>query len=67
MKPFVLASKRSSQNTIIKVNTDSKEVLIGQGYCTLIAGPCAVEDEDSYINLAVFLKEMGPKYFGESF
>lgn len=60
MKPFVLASKKDpSQNTIIKVNTDSKEVLIGQGYCTLIAGPCAVEDEDSYINLAVFLKENG--------
>ncbi|NLB89570.1 MAG: 3-deoxy-7-phosphoheptulonate synthase [Syntrophomonadaceae bacterium] len=60
MKPFILASRKdTSQNTIIKVNTDSKEVLIGQGYCTLIAGPCAVEDEDAYINLAVFLKENG--------
>lgn len=60
MKPYKLASKEnSSQNTIIKVNTDSKEVLIGQGYCTLIAGPCAVENEEGYLELAVFLKENG--------
>lgn len=60
MKPFKLASKENpSQYTIVKVNTDSQQVLIGQGYCTLIAGPCAVEDEEAYLNLAVFLKESG--------
>ncbi|HZJ84255.1 MAG TPA: 3-deoxy-7-phosphoheptulonate synthase [Syntrophomonadaceae bacterium] len=60
MKPYKLASKdKESQNTIIKVNSGSKEVLIGQGYHTLIAGPCAVETEESYLELARFLQKNG--------
>lgn len=33
--------------------------MIGTGYCTIIAGPCAVESRDEYINLAITLKELG--------
>ncbi len=60
MRPFRLAAKEdSSQNTIIKVNTGTNQVLIGSGYCTLIAGPCAVESHEGFLELAVFLKENG--------
>lgn len=60
MKPYKLVAKdNKKQNTIIKVCTSSKEVLIGQDYHTLIAGPCAVESAESYLELAVFLKENG--------
>ncbi|HZK44323.1 MAG TPA: 3-deoxy-7-phosphoheptulonate synthase [Syntrophomonadaceae bacterium] len=60
MQSYRLASKEhQSQNTIIKINTDTNEVLIGQGYYTLIAGPCAVENYRDYLDLAIFLKENG--------
>lgn len=60
MKPYKLASKdKESQDTIIKVNSGFREVLIGQGYHTLIAGPCAVETEEGYLELARFLQENG--------
>ncbi len=60
MKPYKLASKdKESQNTIIKVSTSSREVLIGQGYHTLIAGPCAVETEEGYLELASYLQKNG--------
>lgn len=60
VQSYRLASKEhQSQNTIIKINTDTNEVLIGQGYYTLIAGPCAVENYRDYLDLAIFLKENG--------
>jgi 3-deoxy-7-phosphoheptulonate synthase len=33
--------------------------MVGEGYCTVIAGPCAVENRTDYIKLAIRLKELG--------
>ncbi|MGE5404974.1 MAG: N-acetylneuraminate synthase family protein, partial [Candidatus Saccharibacteria bacterium] len=60
MKPFKLAARSEGvDSTIINVLTASNPVMIGSGYCTIIAGPCAVESRDEYINLALTLKSLG--------
>lgn len=60
MKPFRLASRESgSQDTIVKINTPRGAVRIGEGYCTVIAGPCAVEGREEYLQVAQSLQEMG--------
>lgn len=60
MKPFKLASREfKSQNTIIQINTPSRSVNIGEGYCTVIAGPCAVESSEGYLEIADFLAQTG--------
>ncbi|SHH10671.1 3-deoxy-D-arabinoheptulosonate-7-phosphate synthase [Thermosyntropha lipolytica DSM 11003] len=60
MRPFKLAAKENKdKNTIIEINTPGSRVYIGEGYCTIIAGPCAVENRDDYIKLAKFLKSAG--------
>lgn len=60
MKPFQLASRDSSAtDTIITVATPSRRVLVGEGYCAIIAGPCAVENLSDYLGLARRLKDMG--------
>lgn len=33
--------------------------MIGEGYCTIIAGPCAVESREDYLELAQFLAQSG--------
>lgn len=47
------------QDTLIKIKTDLNPLIIGQGHCTIIAGPCAVEDRDGFLNIASFLKKAG--------
>lgn len=60
MRPFKLASRESqSQDTVVEVKTPQESVFIGQGYCTIIAGPCAVENWDDYLFVARILREMG--------
>ena len=60
MKPFKLASRENrSQDTVIELRTPEKTIYIGEGNCTMIAGPCAVENREQYLQLAVVLKEMG--------
>ncbi len=60
MKPFQLASKDdSASDTLIKINTPVGVVTVGEGYYTVIAGPCAVENQKDYLNLAHALKAMG--------
>lgn len=50
----------NTHQTIIEVpGPASAPVMIGQGYFTLIAGPCAVENRDDYLELAVRLKNSG--------
>jgi hypothetical protein len=40
MKPFRLAFRKNKQdNTIVRVKALGPEVFIGEGYCTIIAGP----------------------------
>lgn len=60
MKSFALASRENqAQDTIIEINTSRKKVLIGEGYCTIIAGPCAVEGKDDYLTIARILETSG--------
>jgi len=52
--------QEKAHQTIIEVpGPASAPVMIGQGYFTLIAGPCAVENRDDYLELAVRLKNGG--------
>lgn len=56
MPPFKLVSREHKrENTVIQVG----DCLIGGGSPVVIAGPCAVEDEDMLVNLACRLKAMG--------
>lgn len=60
MKSFKLASRENKeQDTIVKITTAGRTVFIGEGYCTVIAGPCAVENRETYIDIARFLKSAG--------
>jgi 3-deoxy-7-phosphoheptulonate synthase len=60
MKPFKLVSREyHPQDTVIEILTSGQSVIIGHGYCTIIAGPCAVEGHDDYLKLACYLKSAG--------
>jgi 3-deoxy-7-phosphoheptulonate synthase len=58
MKPFKLASRELKQSsTIVEVG----DVKIGGEEIVVIAGPCAIENEESYIDIAFKVKEAGAK------
>ncbi|MCX5779787.1 MAG: 3-deoxy-7-phosphoheptulonate synthase [Firmicutes bacterium] len=60
MKPLKLTAREfPSQHTIVEIDGPRDQVRIGEGYCTMIAGPCAVENRDDYLLIAQTLKEMG--------
>ncbi|MEN6351785.1 MAG: 3-deoxy-7-phosphoheptulonate synthase [Syntrophomonas sp.] len=60
MKGFKLVSREFRESdTIIKIETASGPLMIGQGYCSIIAGPCAVESREGYLDIARFLKSVG--------
>lgn len=60
MRPFKLASREyKEQDTMVEVRGLGGMVTIGEGYCTIIAGPCAVENRKDYVALAGFLAENG--------
>jgi 3-deoxy-7-phosphoheptulonate synthase len=60
MKPFKLASRGyRNEDTLVAIPTPGRTIYIGEGYCTIIAGPCAVESRDSYLETALLLKTMG--------
>lgn len=60
MKPFKLASREyHPQDTHIQVSAGKRRVVLGQGYCTVIAGPCAVENRADYLAVADFLARSG--------
>ncbi len=60
MKPFKMAAREAGRkDTLIEVPGLERTVLIGEGYCTIIAGPCAVENRDDYLETALKLKAMG--------
>jgi 3-deoxy-7-phosphoheptulonate synthase len=55
MKPFKLVSREyQPQDTLIEITTTGQSVTIGEGHCTIIAGPCAVESCDAYLKLACY-------------
>ena len=56
MKSFRRVSREHHQeDTVVKLNTNRGPVFIGEGYCTIIAGPCAVETRRDYLDMAGFL------------
>ena len=60
MKPFMLASREyKPEDTIIEISSSAKKVFLGEGYCTIIAGPCAVEGAEQYLSLARILADLG--------
>lgn len=46
-------------DTRINIATRSGNITIGKGSYTIIAGPCAVESRDKYLEIALQIKEMG--------
>lgn len=60
MEPFKMASRgNSTRNTLIIIQAPGRKLCIGEGYCTIIAGPCAVESRENYLDVALKLKELG--------
>ncbi len=60
MRSFALVSREyKAQDTIIEINTSRKKVFIGEGYCTIIAGPCAVEGREDYLTIVRMLEAAG--------
>lgn len=57
---FILAAKHDElQNSVISVPTAQGDLTIGEGSCTIIAGPCAVESREAYLEIARILKDTG--------
>jgi len=56
LKPFKMASREFQEDpTLIKVGN----TIIGDGSMQLIAGPCAVESREKFLEIAVMVKESG--------
>lgn len=55
----LVARQDASRHTIVNIDSPRGQVPIGEGYCTVIAGPCAVENREEYLALAQSLQEMG--------
>lgn len=60
MSAYTLAARASDiAHTIIEIPSSTGTVALGEGSCTIIAGPCAVESRENYIGIAMILKNMG--------
>jgi len=60
MKPFKMASREyCNKDTRVAIPNSERTIYIGEGYCTIIAGPCAVENREDYLRIAMQLKSMG--------
>ena len=60
MLSFKMASRNeNTPDTVITVMAADGPLYIGEGYCTIIAGPCAVENRDEYLETALQLKKLG--------
>ncbi|NLV21623.1 MAG: 3-deoxy-7-phosphoheptulonate synthase [Syntrophomonadaceae bacterium] len=60
MPSYKLAARKyNAQDTVIEIPGPHNPVSIGAGYCTVIAGPCAVENHSDYIEIAQTLKSIG--------
>ncbi|HOV24958.1 MAG TPA: 3-deoxy-7-phosphoheptulonate synthase [Pseudobacteroides sp.] len=58
MKPYKLAGKELKKDpTVVKVGN----VEIGGNEIVIMAGPCAIENEETYIDTAIKVKESGAK------
>lgn len=60
MKPFKMASRDyCPEDTRVAIADSERTLYVGEGYCTIIAGPCAVENREDYLKIAIQLKSMG--------
>ena len=60
MHPFKLVSRREKNtDTLVEIPARGRTIYIGEGYLTIIAGPCAVENRDDYLLISSFLKDRG--------
>lgn len=60
MSSFKLAAREySQQDTVVKIPGPRESFFIGAGYLTVIAGPCAVENQPDYLEIAQILKSIG--------
>ncbi|MBP1761879.1 MAG: 2-keto-3-deoxy-D-arabino-heptulosonate-7-phosphate synthase beta [Firmicutes bacterium] len=60
MPSYKLASREyCPRDTVIEIPGLLEPVFIGAGYCTIIAGPCAVENQADYLEIAKILKSIG--------
>lgn len=60
MKPYKLAARNEGREaTEIEVKGPLGAVVIGPRNCTVIAGPCAVESREQYLELAFVLRDLG--------
>jgi 3-deoxy-7-phosphoheptulonate synthase len=60
MVPYYRASRQGKpDDTIIPVKTSSGLLSIGAGSFIVIAGPCAVESEESYLKTARLVRDLG--------
>ncbi|MGD8306989.1 MAG: 3-deoxy-7-phosphoheptulonate synthase [Ignavibacteria bacterium] len=64
---------QSLENTKVKKQTDShntlvkcKDVIFGEGHCVIIAGPCAIENEEMALQTAKLVEECGAAVFRSS-
>jgi len=48
-----------NKDTRVAIPNSERTIYIGEGYCTIIAGPCAVENREDYLRIAMQLKSMG--------
>ncbi|MEN6327594.1 MAG: 3-deoxy-7-phosphoheptulonate synthase [Syntrophomonas sp.] len=53
------ARQEQLNNTEILIPARNGEITIGNGNCTIIAGPCSVESRDKYLEIAMLIKDMG--------
>lgn len=49
----------NNNNTIVEIPSPRGMIKIGEGYCSIIAGSCAVESKEQYLDLARFLQQAG--------
>jgi len=47
------------QHSMVEIDSPRGPVRIGEGFCTVIAGPCAVENREEYLQIAQALQAMG--------
>lgn len=63
---------RLQETKVQKINSEhktiinSKELILGEGYFTVIAGPCAVEKESVALETAIAVEKAGAKIFRSS-
>lgn len=60
MPGYRLAARSEDHiDTVVKIPMATGTLSIGEGCCTIIAGPCAIESRDAYLEIALMLKDMG--------